>query len=326
IEIGNEPNHYGITYDHFRARWRAYYDALQRLVPNAPVVGPDLDIAAWFAPFVHDEGARLHLATAHYYPMADNAASGNFVPTVTNMLSKQLMARSRTALEQELQAAAAAHLPFALDETNSIGGNNRVKGVSEVFASALWGLDFLFAGAQLGLSNMAFFGDGGVVDRSLFSPLARVGAQVYPRPLYYAMLLFHLATAGGKFAFAQATTSNVNMTQYAALDSDGRLHIVLINKDLHRDAYVTLQSAQPFATAEAIRLESPSPTSTYEAVTLGGSGVASDGSWTPQTAEPVYRSSTAPASWVIAVPHASAAAITLSPPTQSSKTNPLCSL
>ena len=98
------------------------------------------------------------------------------------------------------------------------------------------------------------------------------------------MLLFHQA-AQGRVVPAECWTT-ANFTAHAVLGDDHKLRVVLINKDLTNSVTATVATGSSRKMAELIRLSAPSVTST-EAVTLAGSPVAKDGTWTPRPGEKV---------------------------------------
>jgi hypothetical protein len=86
---------------------------------------------------------------------------------------------------------------------------------------------------------------------------------------------------------------------------------VLINKEEtdSLDVSVRLALAPSGGDAEVMRLEAPSLTA-RSGVTLGGTGVAADGGWTPVPLEAAERSSSA---WQFRMPPASAAVLFIGP-------------
>ena len=98
------------------------------------------------------------------------------------------------------------------------------------------------------------------------------------------MLLFHQAARGR--VLPVECQAALNVTAHAVLGDDRKLRVVLINKDLARPVEVFVAPGLLRTKAEVIRLSAPSVTST-EGVTLAGSAVREDGTWTPQPGEPV---------------------------------------
>ncbi|RQR38054.1 hypothetical protein DIE23_03855 [Burkholderia sp. Bp9143] len=88
-----------------------------------------------------------------------------------------------------------AGVPFRMDEANSYFYSTKPAGVSDVFASALWAIDFIFTHAQYGASGLNFHNNG-----SLESDTAIADSQgdvTAVQPVYYALRLFSQIFAGG---------------------------------------------------------------------------------------------------------------------------------
>ena len=133
------------------------------------------------------------------------------------------------------------------------------------------------------------------------------------QPEYYGMLLFHLATGDGRSVpMIASVSSTANLAAHAVLDSDGTLRVALINKDLESATRVRVTipaNGVTYSAGQAIRLLAPSVTSTT-GVTLGGSGVGVDGSWSVTKQESVSVNNN---SFTILIPEASAVLVTLPP-------------
>jgi hypothetical protein len=105
-------------------------------------------------------------------------------------------------------------------------------------------------------------------------------------PEYYGMLAFAQANRGSRIAL-DYDTGGVNLTAYAVLGDHGDLMLTLINKDQNTDADVTVAADLVFQNASALRLKGLALDSAAN-VTLGGSEVASDGSWKPMAVEALH--------------------------------------
>lgn len=291
FEIGNEPDFYP-RHDHRPSsyaypQYRSEFEAEQRVIlarsPKAPLAGPSTTkFCKWFPGFVADFKGTLALTTSHFYPLAAKSKdprSPNFA-TVENLLSAASKTAGVPMIEEYQKAARAAGIPFRLDECNSVSGGG-TDGVSDVFASALWGTDFLFDVAERGVAGVNFH--GGFKDRG-YTPLCLRDNHYHAKPLYYSMLLFHQA-ARGRVVPVECQTS-INVTAHAVLGDDGKLRVVVINKDLTQPVHASVAPGSPRAKAEVIRLTAPSVTS-KDGVTLAGSAVGGDGTWTPQPGEQV---------------------------------------
>ena len=222
------------------------------------------------------------LVTSHGYPLTGqetNPQSPRF-PSIENLLG--------TSNDEDwlpkLKAATAAGIPWRLGEFNSATGGGKT-GLSDTFASALWGVDFFFdvvehGGVGVNLHNS--FNPGG------YSPLCYLPEEnrFEAAPLYYGMLLFHQAAQGWVVPVECQTTAN--FTAHAVLGEDGKLRVMLINKDLRNPVMASIASGSPRTKGDVIRLTAPSVTAT-QGVTLAGSAVAKDGTWTRQPGATVER-------------------------------------
>ena len=285
IQIGNEANNYEKDYAAFDAAWTPYAAAIR--AAGIPVAGPDTGANTdWVIDYAKRHGPENVFLSRHYYrDGAPNGSIPNLLATDTDFF---------TEIEQIMSVADAAHLPFRLSEANSyyFGGRD---GVSNVFASALWGADFMLALAQRGVAGINFHGGtlesveaslGHGVDTattaadlsarrdavtSCYSAIAgdaELGFQ--PRPLYYGMLLAQ-QFAGAQMMRGDLSAAGVNLTAYAAL-RDGALQIALINKDAARDTSIAISGLKGFGAGQVMRLSAPSPDSRHGIVLEGIDG------------------------------------------------------
>ena len=101
-------------------------------------------------------------------------------------------------------------LPFRLAETNSCYGGGK-EGVSDTFASALWGADYMFRIAQAGGIGVNFHGGG----YGWYTPIAGTRAKGFEvRPLYYGMRLFR-ETSTGELLETNLSTAPDGLRVYA---------------------------------------------------------------------------------------------------------------
>jgi uncharacterized protein (TIGR03437 family) len=285
LEIGNEPDLFrtngmrSTTYsiNDYIAEWQAYANAIQAKVPAAALTGSAASgsINTWTSPFARQFGSRIALLTQHTYPLAPvsvnpNAANAASIPHLLGSAIRNTEDSNGSALQQIAQGQ---KIPWRMAETNSsYSGGER--GVSDVFASALWGVDYMFTLAGRSAAGINFHGGGS----GNYTPIAVAGGQVTARPLYYALSMFR-AAARGRIVPLDVSANGVNLTAYGALDNDGTLRVMVINKDLTQDAAVTITPGA-FTTSLAMRLAAPAVDSTA-GITLGAGAVQSDGSWLP---------------------------------------------
>ena len=294
MEIGNEPNLYrsknsqvGLrpakyNYDQYRKEIESYHHEILKKLPRAPLAGPATTrFCDWLPKFVTDFKTKIVLVTSHGYALSGNETNRQSVwfPSVENLLRPQK--DKEEVWLPKLEAAKAAGIPFRLDEYNTCTSGGKV-GVSDVFASALWNLDFMLEIAGHGAAGVNLH--GGFGPRAGYSPLSYRENRYCANPIYYSMLLFHQA-AQGQLVTVDCQTA-ANFVAHAVQGDDRKLRVVLINKDLTQSVVASIATGAAHAKAEVIRLSAPSATAT-EGVTLAGSAVAKDGTWTPQPGAPV---------------------------------------
>ncbi len=286
LEIGNEPDLYhsnglrptSYTESDYLAEWQTYANAIQNETPAALLTGPAAagSITTWTSTFAQQEGSRIILLTQHLYPLAPASAnpSASNAASIPNLLSSAIRTTEDNDGSELQQIAAGQSLPWRMSETNSCYDGGQA-GVSDVFASALWAVDYMFTLANRSSTGVNFHGGG----TGTYTPIAVSGSTVSGRPLYYALLMFR-AAARGRLAPLNVTTNGANVTAYGALDEDGTLRVVVINKDLTQNAAVTINPGGSYSTALAMTLTAATLDAT-SGVTLGGAAVAVDGSWAP---------------------------------------------
>jgi hypothetical protein len=312
FEIGNEPDLFGrgtahrpnnYTYGDYLKEFRRYKAAIRAKLSNAPFAGPDVASATdWVTRFAADEGNDLRLLTHHYYRQCAN-------PTAT--LDKLLHPDPKLApkLEELRVASAASHVPYRICETNSFCGGGK-PGVSDTFGAALWVLDFMFNLASAGCAGVNI--ETGVNQLGFISSYSPIGDDEHgtysAKPEYYGMLAFAQASQG-RLVAVDCDAAGVNLTAYAVIHNHRRLSLTIVNKDVSRDADVSIATTEHLAHAEALRLIGPSLQS-KDAVTLAGSAVTTDGQWRPRRLERVRSKS---GQCEIRIPAASAAILRWAP-------------
>jgi hypothetical protein len=301
IQIGNEPSLYKhedgqpFSYDEYLALWRKTATAIRQRA-QVPIAGPDTSNEVdWVLKFARDADDIVAL-THHYY------RGGAPAPTTT---VAQMLAGDPAFIDQAKQVAkvaAAKKLPFLLTEANSYWGGGKL-GVSNTFASALWGGDFALACAQAGVDginihsgtlsvleasldkNVATAPKGATYEQRLdaisgrYTPIAGdVGEGYYARPLYYGLLLAR-QFAGAGFVEAALTANGANLTTYAA-DRDGQRLLAVFNKDLQRDVDLQVDFGLAGSAAKVWRLQAPGIDDVHH-TTLAGAAVGHAGEWSP---------------------------------------------
>lgn len=290
IQIGNEANNYESDYAAFDQAWTPYANAISEV--GVPIAGPDTGANTdWVIDYAKRHREETVFLSRHYYKEAAPLGS------IADLLAGD--AGFYAEVEQAMQAADASHLPFRLTEANSyyLGGRD---GVSNVFASALWGADFMLAMAQRGVAGVHFHGGtldsieaslGRMADASTtasdqaarreavtsrYSAIAGdVALGFQPRPLYYGMQLAQ-QFAGAQMIVADFDAAGANVTAYAAT-RDRTLLMALINKDAERDATVALSGLPGHGKGRLMRLSAPALDSRHGLVFENGGDAAHQG-------------------------------------------------
>jgi hypothetical protein len=285
FEIGNEPDLFrgrrpaGWNYDTFLREHTRFKAAIQAKIPNARFSGPDAAGSTdWVERFAHDERSSTVLLTEHYY-IGDGRDPAS---TISRMLQPD---EKLADILKRLQAISAnSRIPYRICETNSFYNGGRA-GVSDTLSGALWTLDYMFTLCSAGAAGVNI--ETGVNQHGVISPYSPIAGDApgtnVAMASYYGMLAFGQASRG-KQVVVKTDTGGINVTAYAVAQSERKLLVTVINKDLIRDVTVMVQSRIPVRYATALRLEGPSPES-KEGLSFGGAAVGEDGRWQPKSAE-----------------------------------------
>lgn len=289
LEIGNEPELFsgggfrpnGFTVSDHARSFLSYAETFRNnpVAKQYQVVGPAY-CCAWRDPrdlnmFIMSVSAKnLALVTVHAYSAS---TAGERTVTIAQLLEPALMDRWN---EQALGLVAAAHenaIPIALAESNSVDGGG-MPGVSDAFASALWGLDWMFSAAYDGFSQINFhtsYKPGG----SPYNPIVTVGWQDRlgkwryrntPQPLYYAMYMF-ARNATGEHFLPVSTETRANVRTYAVSSCAGcEVKVFIVNKDLTEAGTVCIHIDRKMGKGSLILFEAPHLDSTASSVRYGG--------------------------------------------------------
>jgi hypothetical protein len=289
----------------------AYRGAIAAAAPGVPIVGPDPSsgrlLLPWITALAGSE--RPALLTDHFYPLS---RCGGRAPKLSYLLSPLTRRNETVTLARLTAIARAAKLPLRVDETNSVSCRG-APGVSNVFGSALWAVDYVTRAMASGLAGLNFH-DLPAEPRS-YSPLvARDAAQraagaLHANPEWYGLLLAH-NLLGGRPLTVTVAPADRSLSAAAFSSAGGSLHIVLVNfaGSTAKPLTVQLRLSRRFGAGPILRLTAPAPSATTR-VSLGGRAVSPGGSWSHQT--PLPRVSGKPGSLQLSLPASSAALVTL---------------
>jgi hypothetical protein len=313
FEVGNEPNLYtnhdlrkkGYDCPTYLPEAAAAIKVIRTRNPGIILAGPATARRTdhWFEDAVAGLKGQLEIGTSHLYALSGgstNPTSANF-PNVENLLLPATMAKDVTMVDEHLAAAKAAGMRYRLAECNSVSNGGRT-GVSDTFVSALWATDFLFSVAERGADGINFHCN---LKPGSYSPVSwsKTESGYVVHPIYYAMLAFK-ESGRGKL-LPTIVKSAANVVAHATLGADGKLRVLLTNKDLAQAVVVHLATGR--SKGNVVRLSAASPDA-KTGITFAGATTAADGKWTAKPGEPVAGSA---ADLTVALPAGSAAVVTL---------------
>jgi glycosyl hydrolase family 79 len=290
IEIGNEPNYFpNYTPSQYYADFETYRKAMQKAAPGIPVTGPSVGrvpvAADWLSSFAGNEkshGADVAALATHFYP-----ACGRTHPeliTIPAMLSLDYRSavNDRTSLLGSL--AKSLKRPGLLTESNSVSCAGR-EGVSDVFGSALWGVDNQLLVAQNGNSGMYLNSDiSGVCGSPWYTPFCALTPEddavgrLRARPIYYSQLLLHELGTG---SFLPVTNNDLTDLRVYAVRNGTRLRLVVVDVDdpaTTGPITVTFKLPTSYHHAYFYRLTAPT-LDAQSGISLGGHHVGTTGTF-----------------------------------------------
>ncbi len=331
FSIGQEPNVYPKTtnsmgvitprpsYADFKKKWKQFENVIVAQAPEANFCGPSVDDnPLWPREFMADYGLGNHvvLITAHLYP----GRSGDKVPTPEigrdQMLGDGFVQTYQKLYDGFVPAAISNNLPYRLEEVNNFF-NGGATNVSDTFASALWGLDFMYWWAAHGAAGVNFHtGDkvaaGNELRPSKYTAYFSTTNGFLVRPLGYGIKAFDLGGHGRIVPAAISNPQNLNVSVYSVLGNDEHIYVTIINKEHRpgaRNADVSLAAGAGFNHGQIISLTVPNgDVASKTGTTLGGAVVENDGSWNGKWTD---LTPTGAGSFTIKIPAASAAIIKL---------------
>ncbi len=284
FQLGNEPDLFyrnglrasNYSFEQYAQEWQRFYDAIHARVPHPRMAGPDTAYNnEWLAPFAKRFKSEVLYLSQHYY------AEGP--PTDPAMTIERLLRpnpKLQDAFHGMQETVQESGLPFRLAETNSCYQGGK-PGVSDTFASALWGGDLMYQLAAAGGKGINFHGGG----YGWYTPVAGTRRNGFlARPLYYGMLMFAQAGPG---TLVESNVANLPdaplLNAYALRNDDGGLRVAIFNKN-DRAVQLTIDAGQKLGPADALRLCAPRLDDRTD-TTFGGAPVGASGAWTAAKGE-----------------------------------------
>jgi hypothetical protein len=257
IEIGNEPDVYGIAGSYYAGNWSLaqyltlwgqFRSAILATTPGAQITGPaaSYNVSTWTIPYgqaVAPQG-EITALTQHYYRASGQAPTSTaafLVTPDTNLIAELAILKT---------GAKSSGVPYRMTECNSYYAGG-ASGVSNSYASSLWVIDFLFNCAQGGALGVNLHGGG---NSPGYTPIADWNGIVQDaRPEYYGVLFFTLAGPGTLYS-TQLSAGSLNVTAYAVEAASGNLNLVIVNKDPVQNLQLTIQLPQPASSATLLEM------------------------------------------------------------------------
>ena len=284
FQFGNEPNYFAAnglrpgnyTVNDYLNDWNAYYAIIKPQAPQASFAGPDVVQGSdWISSFADAGNDKVKLIDGHYYLAG---------PATSSFITYQYLLPADAVLPvylQDLYSTASKYgLPYRITECNNIWGGGKV-GVSDIFASALWALDFMWTVAENNGQGINFHDGEGII----YSPLTVSAGVVVVHPEYYAMLAFRYACADGTIIPAKMDATTFNCSVYACIKADNSYTITLINREDKNNITFNIQVSFTASSIQIARLNAPTITSKAN-VTFDGSAINANGTFTPLARAP----------------------------------------
>jgi hypothetical protein len=329
FELGNEPALYG-TFAWYRTpdghkvpgRPHSYgfaafvhdFTTFSDALPSAVLAGPTTGGPGWM-PYLNQflsSEPRVRLVTLHRYPLQLCLTSRRSprYPTIGHLLSPRASTGLADSFSPSIAIAHARGLALRIDELNTVSCG-AFPAVSHTFASALWALDTLFELARVGVDavNIHTYPGAGYELFSFNHANGRWHGSVAPE--YYGLLTFARAAPPGSRLLGVSGEIGSRLKVWATRAPDGRIRIVVINKDPTQPRVVAVRVPIAAGTATVERLEAPGVRAST-GTTLGGQSIGSQsatgtlqGSPRTTTVTPVH------GRYTVILPAASAALLTL---------------
>jgi hypothetical protein len=306
FQSGNEPDIYHMfglrsasyNVNNYINDWDTYYAAIINVVPQASFAGPDVaNSTSWLTSFAYHRSNNVKLLDAHYY--LEGPASSAAIKYWDLLATNYYLSAYLSSINVE---SSKYGLPYRITECNNIYGGGKA-GASDVFASALWALNFMWAVAENKGQGVNFHDGHGLI----YSPITMSSGILTAHPEYYAMLAFKYGSTGGTIIPATISDQTYNCGAHACALANNTWSVTLINEEESKDINYTVQLSKSASLINVARLTAPDITSVIN-VTFAGSTVQADGTFKPGNTEQRKISQN---SFDVKVPAGSAAVVTI---------------
>jgi len=275
--IGNEPQYLytnnlrppSYTLNDYVGEFNSFSSVVKGSVPGAVFSGPENELSGIGGTFLQAIAGKINMLTLHYYRMGPANSPG-----ITMDALMTFDPGLQGLAYYGVQDTQPMNIPYRITECNSVWAGGQ-QNMSNAYASALWGSEFLFYLAHQGAAGINFHTGG--PPNYVYSPINTVNGKSVARPLYYAMLLFHQANISQFTNNNLTNSSNINMDAYSFITKDKKKGVLIINKDLATDLSITINNNNtPVQTATVYQLIGPYLAS-LTGTNINGSTVNDDG-------------------------------------------------
>ena len=294
--------------------WLALARAIVARVPDAKFGIPDVaSDVSWLTEIANEwpsiqNPPHVTRLTHHYY---FGGPATNPAVNIPNLLKPATMARVQKTADVATAAAKKMDVRVRMTEGNTCYRGGK-PGVSDVFAAALWSADYalllasnnysginLHGGTGKSVANSvggslpgdALLKDQGATPEQIashphpfYTPIATFGDKYELEPVGYGLKFagsFAGATFLGGDLAAQLSSAGANVTGYAVKLANGATSVILLNKDLDKDADITLHFAGKSGKVELESLHAPTVDSREAHITRAAkAGRLKDGKYT----------------------------------------------
>lgn len=252
ISMGNEPMAYVVnnyrnpyTPSLYVSNYLPVYDAIKAANQAIPISGGDIgrrtEYNTWNSTYLASMNnlpttspARpIDTFNVHAYMFRSNELTGTTEQSVDALINSLSPGSTfLTNLTYLKNMTAMYKTPFWMSETNSVAGS--LAEVTNSFASAIWGLDYLYPLATYDVKGANFHSGGNSLS---YAPIYRVSSAngTYAiGALYYGLLAFTDGARNQRLLAVtpQSTGGSPRASYYATTSDDGKtVKVTLINKD-----------------------------------------------------------------------------------------------
>jgi hypothetical protein len=299
----------GSAYPSFLAAWQSFTDAVRAEAPGAPWSGPDTGAyststytphpdngVSWTERFAADDQdpSQVTDITQHLY-VGGSPGETTAGQAISNMLSAEWVNGTAIGTQparttytpypwlyvNHLAPVVAAGRRYRLTESNDylVG----VPGASNVFASALWALDYLHWWAAHGAAGVNFHNKQWLYTDTVVPDPAAPSTAFAVTPKGYGIKAFSLGSAGRVKPVTIENADGINLTAYC-VGGAGEDYVTVINKTWGAgaaDAAVTILPPGPGPMgAQVMTLAAGEPGgAAADSATLGGAAITGGTSW-----------------------------------------------